>query len=31
MTNLANPVGHIPKLREMASHVNNMTAVTVLT
>lgn len=31
MTNLANLVGHISKLEEMASHVNNMTAMTVLT
>jgi hypothetical protein len=31
MTNLANLVGHISKLRDMASHVNNMTVVTVLT
>lgn len=31
MTNLANPVGHISKLGEMASHVNDMTAMTVPT
>ncbi len=31
MTNLSNLVGHISKLEEMARHVNNMTAMTVLT
>jgi hypothetical protein len=30
MTNLASLVGHISKVREMASHVNNMTGMTVL-
>lgn len=31
MTNLAIPVGHILKIGEMASHVNDMTDLTVLT
>jgi hypothetical protein len=31
MTNMANPVGHISKVGDMASHVNNVTAMAVLT